>query len=179
MKRVVFPILVLLCTAFGCLTPGAAGAGATIPAKCPATCELPAGAAKAAMPTPTRWRGERLLRPTTMPGRAFLYLASDEATVYSVVVVDGGAVTARFDLDVASIEAFINQPADPDDGPKRSSPIIKVKGPPRPLHFVVPPPSDRSAGDPAYWAQLACLENAADGRAASAASARTSRTASR
>jgi hypothetical protein len=177
MKRVVFPILVLLCTALGCPAPGAAGAGSTIPGKCPASCELPVGAAKAAMPVSTVWRGERLQRPATPAGRAFIYLATDEATVYSVVIVDGGAVTARFDLNPDSLQTFITQSAATDDGPKRSSPTVKVGGPPRPLHFVVPTPP--RASDPAYWAQLACLDADADARATSAASGRATTTASR
>ena len=168
MKCVVFPIsiLILLFTA-GC-PPTGTGKSSTLPAPATTDCAPAAAAAPpVAMPAPTLWAGQRLHKPTVSPGRGFLYLADAEATVYSVVIVDGGAVSARFDLDPNGLQDFVTHSAeDPGDGgAKTLSPVVKVSGPPRPLQFVVPAPPRPSSDDPAFWIRLACLADSAEGRA--------------
>jgi hypothetical protein len=170
MTRAVYPILIVLClgATAGCPVTAATPGGQCTTAGC-----MTAAATQKGMPSSAPWAGQQLQDPTRTPGRAFVYLASAEATMYSVVIVDGNAVTARFEISPDALGGFITQPAaaptptPTGEGPKTSSPIVKVGGPPRPLMFVVPAPPRPAIDDPAYWVRLACLHAGAEAGALS------------
>ncbi|HEY0478928.1 MAG TPA: hypothetical protein VGD37_15520 [Kofleriaceae bacterium] len=172
MTRAMYPILIVLCL---CTATGCPPTAATPGGQCTAGC-MTAAATQKAMPSSQQWTGQQLQEATRTPGRAFVYLAGPEATVYSVVIVDGNAVTARFEISPDALGAFITQPAartptptptPTGEGPKTSSPTVKVGGPPRPLMFVVPAPPRAAIDDPAYWVRLACLHAGAEAGALS------------
>lgn len=167
MTRAVYPVLIVLCL---CTTTGCPPTAATPGGQCTTAGCMTAAATQKAMPPSGLWAGQQLQEATGTPGRAFVYLAGPEATMYSVVIVDGNAVTARFEISPDALGGFITQPAAPaptGEGPKTSSPTVKVGGPPRPLMFVVPAPPRPAIDDPAYWVRLACLHAGAEAGALS------------